>query len=279
VDWNLGEPEKIAEEDFDFFRNLIQQQAGITLSDAKRELVQSRIRSHMNALGVRSFAEYRARLESPEAMSPGSVELQGFINALTTNKTEWFREIGHFDYLETDHYPKWRETKTHPKIWSAACSSGEEPYSLALHLNKHLAQSQFRILATDVDSNMLEIASNGVYPKAGLQQVPSQYHSEFSFGTGDIEHWMKMRDSLKSHISFKPFNLLSSTYPTDGPFDLILCRNVFIYFTREIVQSIVEKMYDVASPGARLFIGHSESLQNVKTRWRFLQPSIFEKAS
>lgn len=279
IAWNLSDQEKIGTDDFEFFRGLIRQQTGIALSEAKRELVQARIRSHMTALGLRSFAEYRARLETPEAKTAGSSELQGFINALTTNKTEWFREIEHFHYLQTDCYPKWQATKREPLIWSAACSSGEEPYSLALHLSQHFSGQRYKILATDVDTNMVRIASNGVYPRSSLEQIPNEYRSYFSLGTGDIESWMKIRDQQKSHITFQPFNLMSSKYPQDGLFDLIFCRNVFIYFERDLVQSIVEKMYDVAAPGARLLIGHSESLQNLKTRWRFLRPSIFEKAA
>lgn len=270
------EPDVLSREEFSYFKTIIRNLTGIHLTDAKMQLVRSRLRSRLQAHGLQLFSEYRDYLCKLSKEDP---EWQIFINCLTTNKTDWFRELPHFDYLERDFLPKWKKTGKELSIWCAACSTGEEPYSIAALLEKELGPNcNYKIKATDIDTEVLSLAQNGVYPKNHLSQIPDVYREDFfSFGTGDVAKWMKVKNRVKNKIHFDQFNLSQKTYPTDKKFDLIFCRNVFIYFDRDMIEHIVQQLYQTASPQAVLFIGHSESLQNIKSPWNYVRPSIFTK--
>jgi chemotaxis methyl-accepting protein methylase len=267
----------MTEDDFSYFRGLVRELLGIQLSSAKKELVQSRLRARINALGVDGFSGYRAHLGQLASSDP---EWQVFINLLTTNKTDWFRESAHFDYLKKDFLPAWKALgRRKLQVWSAACSTGEEPYTLAAVLEKELGAGYgYEILATDIDTEVLRNAKNGVYPLSRMEQVPENYRNGlFCVGTGEISQWMKVKSQLRQNINFQQINLTRPPYPWIGKFDLIFCRNVLIYFPKEEIQKVIEGMHDAAAPGANLVIGHSESLQNVKVSWNYKKPSIFLK--
>jgi chemotaxis protein methyltransferase CheR len=266
-------------DDFDYFRSVIRDLCGISLSSNKKELVQARLRARVRELGFFDFTAYRSLLES---LSPQDKEWQVLINCLTTNKTEWFREPDHFDYLTNEFIPKWKRSgKEKLSVWCAACSSGEEVYTVAMVLQAALGDGySFEVLGTDIDTEVLYLARNGVYPVANLDQIPERYRSaSLARGTGEIANWMKIKRSLKSKVSFDQLNLIHGPYPWKERFDLILCRNVFIYFSREMIQEIVGHFYPAAASGASLLIGHSESLQNIRSSWSYIGPSIFSKGS
>lgn len=268
-------------EDFEYFRSAVRALAGITLSDSKHELVKSRLRSRIHALGLKGFSEYRALLQTLPAEN---IEWQEFINHLTTNKTDWFRESSHFEHLVNEFLPElaskgnWNKLR----VWSAACSTGEEPYTISMVLDGLFgAQSNksYEILATDIDSKVLSRAKRGIYAKVALEQIPDPYRrTAFVPGTEAIAHLMKIQDRLKNKVSFRQLNLTQTPYPYRAEFDVIFCRNVFIYFSKDVITQIADALYQAAAPGAILFIGHSESLQS-KSKWQYVSPSIFRKRS
>lgn len=271
-------PFKMDRAEFDYFRTKIFSLAGISLSDAKLDLLQARLRSRVIALGMSSFEEYRFHLES---ISQTDEEWETFINLLTTNKTDWFREPKHFDYIVNDFLPKWLALgKKKLSVWCAACSTGEEAYTLSLILNEALKGTdiKYTILASDIDTKVLRIAKNGVYPRDLIHQIPERFHRMgFCFGTKEISNWMKVRKEIKEPIQFKQLNLTVKPFNLDEGHDLILCRNVMIYFNPTTVKNVVDEIYRVSNKDSVLIIAHSESLQNIQTSWRYRSPSIYYK--
>lgn len=261
---------------FDYFRKKIFELSGISLSDVKIDLLQSRLRSRVLKEGFESFDQYRDFLLS---IPPEHAEWESFINLLTTNKTDWFREPGHFDFLIKEFIPKWKllgKKKLH--VWCAASSTGEEPYTLSLVLNEAFKNSEYsyEIHASDIDTKVLSEAQNGVYPRERLDQVPEIYRSYFALGTGEISHWMKIKKDLKRPVRFFQYNL---TRPErlDQEYDLIFCRNVLIYFNPTTISHVVKSLYQHGSQNSVLVIAHAESLQTVNTDWKFKRPSIYVK--
>lgn len=268
----------LSEKDFAFFREQIYELAGISLSAAKLDLVQSRLRNRVSFLGLKNFRAYAEFLTERDRIDP---EWQFFINALTTNKTEWFRESEHFEFIRKDFLRAFIETgKKHLRVWCGACSTGEEAYSLSLLLNQVLKDSgvTFEIVASDIDTNVLQVAKNGVYRRGHLSQVPQVYHqSGFILGTEEISDWMKVKKEIKSHITFRQFNLVQFPFDFSQKFDLIVCRNVFIYFDSQTVGNVTKEMFKHAEKDAVLIIAHSESLQNLNTPWTYIGPSVYAK--
>lgn len=262
--------------DFDFFREALKARTGIKLGDSKMDLVQARLRSRLQVLGLGEFRDYRAVLEKA---APDDPEWQEFINCLTTNKTEWYREPRHFEYLVSSYLPKWREaTERTLKVWSAASSTGEEPYSLAAVLHRELGTSAFEVLATDIDTEVLKTAKNGVYHRSKIGPLPGEFPNDFFVeGTAGLEAWIKIRNQIKRHVRFETFNLITANPPEPGSFDLIFCRNVLIYFPKDVIARVVDMLYEAAAPGGQLIISHAESLQSIKTGWTMIRPSIFVK--
>ncbi len=268
---------RMTREEFDFFREKIFLLAGISLSDAKLDLLQARLRSRVLSLGMKDFKSYQLYLQKlPEVHQ----EWEHFINLLTTNKTDWFREPDHFSFIVNEFLPRWFKLgKKHLKVWCAACSTGEEAYTLSLVLNLALktAGVSFDILATDIDTNVLGLGKNGVYPQSCLPQIPEKYHFGFCQGTKELSSWMKVRKEVKAPVEFKHFNLSQIPYHWPEKFDLVLCRNVMIYFNKETIRNVVEAIYESSCDDAALIIAHSESLQNVNASWKYLAPSLYHK--
>jgi chemotaxis methyl-accepting protein methylase len=273
----LYQPQAIRPEDFEYFRSKIQSLAGLSMSMSKRELVHSRLRPRIETLQLDSFADYRYFLESISEQHP---EWQIFVNLLTTNKTEWFREIKHFEFLTQEFLPFWLSlNKKKLKIWCAAGSTGEEPYSISTILHHHLPSGiSYEILATDINTQVLNIASNGVYLKERIDGVPKKYQpSTFISGVEGIEHWVKVRPAIEKNVNFQFFNLKEKTYPWSNYFDLIFCRNVLIYFSNETILQVINNFYQASAAQSILIIGHSESLHKINTTWKHHQPSIYSK--
>lgn len=274
----LFENKILTDEDFLYFKEKIFISSGINLNLSKKTLVQSRLNSHLDRLKISTFNEYRLYLESLPSNDP---EIQRFINLMTTNKTEWFRENEHFIYLTDKFIPTWKKQgKKILKVWSAASSSGEEVYTIAVILQKLLDKTgiDFEITGSDIDTNVLEFARNGVYKRDQLVNIPSDYHQYFNLGTDDIKDWMKVSNVIRSHVHFEQFNLKNGNYQDlNKSFDLIFCRNVMIYFTPETITDIANECFKNAASDAVMIISHSESLQNLKTPWKVKLPSIYTK--
>jgi len=263
---------------FDYFRSELKRRVGIAISDNKGEMIRGRLRKHMAQLHLAGFDEYAAYLKSLPEHDP---EWETFINCLTTNKTDFFREAEHFQYLTQDIIPEWRkEGQSEFNVWCAASSTGEEPYTLSMVLQREAKARALRytILSTDIDSEVLERARRGVYPTSKLDEIPADYRREsVAVGTGDISKWFKIKDDLRSAMGFQRCNLVQTPYNLHKKFDVVFCRNVLIYFTPETIAKVAEGIYDVTRPGGYLIIGHSESLHNIASKWQYIKPSVYRK--
>jgi chemotaxis methyl-accepting protein methylase len=270
----------IDRQSFDFIRGRLRELTGISLSEVKVGLVQSRLRHRLLSMDFASFDAYVSYLKT---LPLDHDEWQSLINQLTTNKTDFFREPSHFQYLLENVVPAWRKSgRNELLVWSAACSTGEEPYTLAIVLADYCRPRgiPFRIVASDIDTEVLDRAQNGVYPQSRLGEVPEPYRRfAFDAGTGDIARWMRVKRTIQASVEFRQCNLISPSYTWTTPFDVIFCRNVFIYFTPETVNEVASRLFMAASPGAVLFIGHSETLQSAGCAWSYVQPSIYRKPS
>jgi len=267
---------ELLDADFNALREIIKIKAGIHLSAAKKELVYGRISRRLRHLKLRTFAEYRRLLESNDA------ELVEFCNAMTTNLTSFFRESHHFDYLR-EHIlePRLRDpgASRRIRIWSAACSSGEEPYSIAMVVRETLQDLRkwdVRILATDIDTDILARASAGVYPEDRLKSLSRQrMQMHFSATPGQPGHF-SVAPELASMITFKQLNL-TRDLPMNGPLDAIFCRNVIIYFDKGTQQVLFAKIAVLQRSDDVLFLGHSESLFKVSDEYELLGKTIYRR--
>ena len=251
--------------DFRFIVSLVKDVTGIVLGDHKRAMVYGRLARRLRTLGLASFVQYRDLLQG----DAGSGEIVGLTNAITTNLTKFFREGHHFDHLAKAALPDWRQKssaaagKKRLRIWSAGCSTGEEPYSIAMTVASTLGNLNaydVRILATDLDTNVLDRARRGIYPKESSELVPAGMRSKHCVPLkGEEAEDVSMSDEIRKVIAFKQLNLLGR-WPMKGPFDAIFCRNVLIYFDGPTKRSLIERYTALLRPGGWLYIGHSESV-------------------
>lgn len=267
---------------FDFIAGLLYRLAGIHLAPHKIEMMYSRLARRLRELGLKDFDAYCARLESDKA----DQEIGFLVNALTTNLTSFFREQHHFDHLARSVVTHLREAQAHSspprlRIWSAGCSSGPEPYTIAMVLCANipdLRRWDARILATDIDTHMVATAERGVYPADSLKTIPADMRERFTKRTrsaqGDAE--ITMADELRRLITFKPLNLLEP-WPMKGPFDAIFCRNVMIYFDRPGRTEVIGKFSQLLAPGSFLYLGHSESLYGVSGCFSQVGATIYRR--
>jgi len=266
----------LSSHEFDLLRALVRRQIGVSLNDSKRALVESRLRSRLRQLGLSRYMDYYDRLQTDRA----SGELQEFVDAITTNTTSFFRERAHFDYLSQQLVPIWSKRASRLRLWSAACSSGQEPYSLAaavLGAWPDASRSDVKILATDISQRALERAQGGAYPPSAQKEIPDRYRTHFPLrGTG-ASRFVAADEQLKSMIVFRPLNLFSSRFPFRGQFDVILCRNVLIYFSPEDRRKLVERLVPLVAPGGHLFLGLSEALVEVPSDLESVGQSIYRR--
>jgi chemotaxis protein methyltransferase CheR len=265
--------------DFNYISNLINEHAGIRLISTKRELVYARLSKRLRALGLNTFHEYCDLLRDGDAQ-----ELIHCINAITTNVTTFFREIHHFEFLEKTVLPaliehKGRTPMPRLRIWSAGCSSGEEPYSIEIVLREQAALQRWdvKVLATDLDTHILERANTGHYDVKQLEKVsPERCKRWFRMGTGNNTNLVCVAPELRERIRFRQLNL-KNEWPMRGPFDVIFCRNVVIYFDKEMQKKLFNRFADMLTPNGYLFIGHSESLFGISDRFKVAGRTIYQK--
>ena len=237
---------------------LIYQRAGIVLADHKRDMVYNRLVRRLRTLGLDDFGRYLGMLEA----NPNSAEWQAFINSLTTNLTAFFREAHHFPVL-AEHA---RKHSGEYRVWSAAASTGEEPYSLAITLADTLgtAPGRWKVFASDIDTEVLEKARSGIYRLEELKTLsPQQLQRYFMRGTGPHDGLVRVRQDLANQVEFASLNLLQKQYDIGGPFDAIFCRNVMIYFDKDTQQEILRRFVPLLKPDGLLFAGHSENFSNL----------------
>ncbi len=282
VSLEVGADAGITDREFEVFRELIYTHTGISLGPNKRPLLRSRLGKRLRALGLTTFTEYHRFLTERD---PRGEELARFINAITTNKTDFFREAHHFTYLAEQWVPALRARAARDggrsaRIWSAACSSGEEPYTIALTLLGALGSTlgwDLRILASDIDTDMLDRAAAGIYSMDQTATIPRPLLARYFLrGTGTKAGFVSVRRELRNLITFRRLNLLDDPWPIRTRFDVIFCRNTLIYFDRPTQQRTLERFMGLLKEDGLLFLGHSESIHGLVTGLKHLGNTIYQ---
>jgi len=263
---------------FRAFVRIVYDKAGIALGDGKEALVSSRIAKRMRALGIEA-GDYKSYLKHLEGDKTGE-EIVLFLDAISTNVTSFFRESHHFDFL-TQIMKTWLNNGQRKfRIWSAACSSGEEPYSAAIVMAEATSgfQTDVRILATDISTKVLDRARPGVYDEERIKTVPpgvrAKYFTKCNTPDG---HRFEVSSELKRMISFKRMNLSKPPFPMRGPMDVVFCRNVMIYFDNTVRTKLLGEIYRLLKPGGYLFVGHAESLTGIVSDFKVVKPATYIK--
>ncbi len=253
---------------------LVYRLSGINLQKGKETLVRARLMKRLRALGMESINDYLKYIESAQ----GAGELTSMIDAMTTNKTSFFREAEHFNFLRDKILPELKGPRM--RFWSAACSSGEEPYSLSITLREHINAIDSKdclILATDISQKVLEKAKRAVYSQQTLSSLsPALIRKYFNKITNGTNPTFQVKKQVQRLVRFGWLNLMQA-WPMTGPFDVIFCRNVMIYFDRTTQQTLVNRFWDLLRPGGYLFVGHSEGLSGVSHKFQYVRPATYKK--
>lgn len=265
---------ELSEKQFKHIRRIVYRFSGINLKKGKESLVRSRLMKRVRALKLDSLDSYLKYLEGDKGVG----ELTKMIDVMTTNKTSFFREAEHFHFLREKVLPGIKEPKM--RFWSAACSSGEEPFSLAITLRENIADIDPKdclILATDISQRMLEKAWQGVYRRDTIRDLPESIVRKYFDKTSDgTSVFFQIKAKVRQLIRFGWLNLMES-WPMAGPFNVIFCRNAMIYFDRPTQEKLVNRFWDLLAPGGYLFVGHSEGLSGVNHKFEYVQPATYKK--
>jgi chemotaxis protein methyltransferase CheR len=265
---------ELAEPEFQKIRDIVYHLSGIIL-DKKHELIKARLSKRLRTLGLSDFKEYIEYLEQDSTKS----ELNIMIDGLTTNKTSFFREPQHFDFLQQRIVPTFKDKKK-VRFWSAGCSSGEEPYSLAILLSESIPDIHLKdvqILASDISSTILTKARNAHYDADYINDIPKEIVKKYFVQESNLKtNDYTLRNNIKSLIKFAKLNLMDS-WPLKGPFDVIFCRNVMIYYDLPTRKKLVSRFWELLKEGGFFFIGHSESLTSTSTQFKYIQPAVYQK--
>jgi chemotaxis protein methyltransferase CheR len=265
---------KLSAHQFDKISKLVYQISGIDLHEGKEELVKARLLKRLRHLKIYDFNQYLKYIANDKS----GEEIGAMVDILTTNKTNFFRESEHLDFLKNEIIPRWGNNPV--RIWSAGCSSGEEPYSIAIVLNEcipDVVHRDIKILATDISDRMMEKARQGVYDEESLKDMSPHLKLKYFHKTGGGSgHKYKVVPRLQSMISFAKLNLMEN-WPMRGPFDVIFCRNVMIYFDRPTQEHLVQRFWHLLREGGYLLVGHSESLSFIAHEYRYLMPAVYQK--
>ena len=259
----------LSRNDFERLSAFIRSECGIKMPEQKRVMLEARLRKRLRALGIESFGEYCDFLFSPEGLLQEKVHM---IDVVTTNKTDFFREPKHFDYLVRHAIPELSRfrgagARQPLSLWSAGCSSGEEPYTLAMVLTEY-AESQpgfrFSVLATDISTKVLDKAFRGVYKEERAGLMPEAMKRKYLMRSKDRDKGLlRVAPELRSCVKFRRLNFMNNDFGIDESFDIIFCRNVIIYFDRPTQQKVLETICRHLRPGGYLFMGHSETLSSL----------------
>lgn len=268
---------KISDAEFRKAADLVKSLAGIHLTDGKRELVSARLAKRLRSLNLSTLNEYLDVVKEDKTQD----ELVMMLDALTTNLTSFWRESDHFDFVVEKLVPKFEASgQTEIRIWSAGCSTGEEPYGLAMLMLGNLKNPQntkLKILATDLSTRVLDTAKRGKYGEERVKNIPPDLRNKFvTKESGPHGAIYSINPNVRSTITFGRLNLMES-WPMKGPFDMIFCRNVMIYFDKPTQKQLIDRFAQLLRSGGTLFVGHSESLAGVQHSFRYVRPTIYEK--
>lgn len=267
----------ITDYEFRQLADLVEKNYGITLKDEKKTLVTGRLHPILLKHNFNSFSEYLRHLGADRSGEAAST----LIDRITTNHTFFMREAEHFHYLRDKALPEIIRTNRQKdlRIWSAGCSTGEEPATLAMLLDEYFGPEKAlwdsKILATDISSQALETAARGVYENTSLATLPAHWRLNY-FRRLDPQRSV-LADRIRSEIIYRRFNLMDGQFPFKKKFHVIFCRNVMIYFDSQTRDELVRKFYDMTEPGGYLFIGHSETLNREKSGYKYIMPAVYRK--
>ena len=266
-------PAPLAPATFESLRELLHVETGIFLAPRKLTMVQSRLNKRLRALGLTSFDDYLDQLQT----HPQGEEASNFINALTTNLTRFFREEHHFQKL-VSWLQGLRPLPRPIRVWSAGCSTGEEPYSIAMSLRRAFPAADLRILATDLDSEVLKVAMAGIYDRERVKDLdPELLRFAFLRGRGGQDGCVRVREDLRGLVAFSQFNLLQPDWPKVGGYEAVFCRNVMIYFDPATQRELIGRFHRTLAPWGLLFVGHSESLLDPSLGFEPLGRTAFQR--
>lgn len=273
----------LSDREYEYLRQIVYQHSRINLGTDKTEMVARRVQKRLRALGFEDFEQYCAHLKA----DPGGEELTQLLDVISTNVTEFFRESEHFDFLAGVALKQWteggrRQSNGPFRVWSAACSSGEEPYSTAIVLAEFFSQQSgsWQVDASDISTKILAQAQKGIY-RAERVKLPRQewLARYFQRGVGDYAGYYRVRPELRQRVNFHHVNLFQPNYPVTEGLDVIFCRNVMIYFDRQTQEGLVRRLAKCLRPGGYLMVGHSESLIGIQHGLNCVRPSIYHRAA
>ena len=265
---------ELTDKQFERVRRLIYKLSGISLKEGKEALVRARLMKRLRALDMSGFEEYLNFVESRKGFN----ELGLMVDVMTTNKTGFFREEEHFNYLGEMIMQGLKNRKM--RFWTAACSSGEEPYSLGISLREEISDidlMDIKILATDISTSMLEKARKAVYREEEIARLPpGLLHKYFTRARNISPNVYQVKDCVRKMVKVARLNLMDS-WPMTGPFDVIFCRNVMIYFDRQTQQELINRFWKLLRTGGHLFVGHSEGLSAISHKFHYVRPAVYRK--
>ena len=280
-DLNANMP-ALSDSEFAELVKIIYDKTRIQMSNHKRALVTSRLSKRLRALHMDSFREYIEFVKNAK-----DEELTNFVNAVTTNKTDFFRENKHFEYMKSTFLPDWEKNFKAGKvknlrIWSAACSTGEEPYTIQMTLHEYFSSNydkyDIKVLASDIDTNVLAHGRAGIYREESVEPIQDNIlRKYFLKGAGDKEGLYKVKDILKKNLFFRQLNFKDEDFDIHTQFDLIFCRNVIIYFDKDFQKELFNKFYRYLKDDSLVFIGHSETLFGVSDKFKYVASNIYKK--
>lgn len=265
---------ELTDGDFIKISRLIYRLCGINLKENKKALVRARLVKRLRALKMSTIKQYMRYLASENGLK----EMGSLIDVMTTNKTSFFREVEHFNFLGSRVLPELNSPRL--RFWTAACSSGEEPFSLSIMLREKIPDIKsrdVRILATDISMQMLEKAYKALYSKESMTDMPLQYQTKYftkEFNGRDII--FRVSDNVRAMVKLAWLNLVG-VWPMKGTFNVIFCRNVMIYFEKQTQERLINRFWKILEPGGYLFVGHSEGLSSIPHRFQYIQPAIYRK--
>lgn len=264
--------------DFLKLKEFIYTESGIKITDVKKTMLEARLQKRLRSLGLQSFSQYCAYLFSPEGMEN---ELTNMIDQVTTNKTDFFREPGHFDYLTSKVFPKIARSRKRVVIWSAGCSSGEEPYTLAMVMMGCVDNGNkvdFLILATDISTRVLEMAKRAIYTQDRIAPIPSVLQNRYLLRSKDkTKNLYRVVPELRQHVQFRRLNFMSDDFGFREEVDIIFCRNVIIYFDKPTQERLLNKFCNCLSPDGYIFMGHSETLLGMDVPLVQVAPTVYQR--
>jgi len=270
----------MSDKEFQLFRDLVYTRVGINLTEKKRSMLIGRLQKLLHTSGFKNFQDYYDYLVR-DRNETAMIEL---INRVTTNYSFFYRGRSHFDFFRQKAFPELLETLKQRnsrdiRIWTAGCSTGEEPYVLIMLMLEHLGLEYSLwnggILATDISEKVLSFAREGIYPDGRAKELPLHLQKKYFNTRPDGQ--LAIKDVVKREVVFRKFNLKNSIYPFEKPFQMIFCRNVMIYFDRQTRDKLLQRFYEIMEPGGYLFIGHSETLGRDQQNYQYIMPAVYRK--